>query len=52
MEKYADSTDEPVSAMYDQSFEDMDITVEKWKELVFKEVMNFTPHTSTEVQQS
>ncbi|XP_037910535.1 mitogen-activated protein kinase p38b-like isoform X2 [Hermetia illucens] len=46
MEKYADPTDEPTSAPYDQSFEDMDLPVEQWKELVFKEVVNFTPHTN------
>lgn len=31
LEKYADPTDEPVSPLYDQSFEDMDLAVEKWK---------------------
>lgn len=31
LEKYADPSDEPSSAMYDQSFEDMDLSVEKWK---------------------
>lgn len=29
--QYADPTDEPVSAPYDQSFEDMDLSVDKWK---------------------
>jgi p38 MAP kinase len=29
--QYADPSDEPVSAPYDQSFEDMDLSVEKWK---------------------
>lgn len=29
--QYADPTDEPVSAPYDQSFEDMDLPVDKWK---------------------
>lgn len=29
--QYADPTDEPVSLPYDQSFEDMDLPVEKWK---------------------
>lgn len=28
---YADLTDEPVSPPYDQSFEDMELPVEKWK---------------------
>lgn len=43
LEKYADPTDEPTSSLYDQSFEDMDLPVEKWKELVFQEVVNFVP---------
>lgn len=43
LEKYADPTDEPTSSLYDQSFEDMDLPVEKWKELVFQEVINFVP---------
>ncbi|XP_043496762.1 mitogen-activated protein kinase p38b-like isoform X1 [Polistes fuscatus] len=43
--QYADPTDEPVSLPYDQSFEDMDLPVEKWKELVYLEVINFVPQT-------
>jgi len=43
LEKYSDPSDEPTSAVYDQSFEDMDLPVEKWKELVFNEVTNFVP---------
>uniref|UniRef100_A0A182MXD3 mitogen-activated protein kinase n=1 Tax=Anopheles dirus TaxID=7168 RepID=A0A182MXD3_9DIPT len=43
LEKYADPSDEPTSSLYDQSFEDMDLPVERWKELVFKEVLNFVP---------
>lgn len=31
LSKYADPTDEPSSVPYDQSFEDMDLPVEKWK---------------------
>lgn len=31
LEKYADPNDEPTSALYDQSFEDMDLPVEQWK---------------------
>ncbi|XP_045485189.1 mitogen-activated protein kinase p38b isoform X2 [Pieris rapae] len=42
--QYADPSDEPVSAPYDQSFEDMDLPVEKWKELVWNEVVEFKPH--------
>ncbi|XP_031789330.1 p38 map kinase isoform X1 [Nasonia vitripennis] len=41
--QYADPTDEPVSLPYDQSFEDMELPVEKWKELVYHEVVNFVP---------
>lgn len=29
--QYADPTDEPISPQYDQSFEDIDMSVEKWK---------------------
>lgn len=29
--QYADPLDEPISAPYDQSFEDMELPVEKWK---------------------
>jgi p38 MAP kinase len=31
LEKYSDPSDEPTSPLYDQSFEDMDLTTEKWK---------------------
>lgn len=31
LEKYSDPTDEPTSLPYDQSFEDMDLDVDKWK---------------------
>lgn len=41
--QYADPSDEPDSEPYDQSFEDMDLQTEKWKELVYKEVSDFTP---------
>ncbi|EEB15811.1 mitogen-activated protein kinase ERK-A, putative [Pediculus humanus corporis] len=43
LSQYADPSDEPVSAPYDQSFEDMELPVEKWKELVYKEVCTFQP---------
>jgi p38 MAP kinase len=29
--QYSDPTDEPESAPYDQSFEDMELPVDKWK---------------------
>ena len=31
--QYADPSDEPVSLPYDQTFEDFDLPVEKWKGL-------------------
>lgn len=43
LSQYADPSDEPVSAQYDQSFEDMELPVEKWKELVYLETVNFEP---------
>lgn len=43
LSQYADLTDEPVSLPYDQSFEDMDLLVEKWKELIYHEVITFKP---------
>lgn len=41
--QYADPSDEPDSEPYDQSFEDMELPTEKWKELVYEEVINFQP---------
>lgn len=46
MEKYSEPSDEQTSPLYDQSFEDMDLPVEKWKELIFKEVLTFKPPPS------
>lgn len=46
MQKYAEPSDESTSPLYDQSFEDMNLTLEKWKELVYKEVLNFKPPAS------
>ncbi|KAJ1530492.1 hypothetical protein ONE63_005390 [Megalurothrips usitatus] len=45
LEQYADPSDEPTSASYDQSFEDMEIPVEKWRELVYEEVTSFVPQS-------
>jgi len=47
--QYADPTDEPVSLPYDQSFEDMDLPVEKWKGnalilISYFEVLRHTKH--------
>merc|ERR1712223_1224128 len=39
--QYADPTDEPVSLPYDQTFEDFELPVEKWKENVWEELQNF-----------
>lgn len=44
--QYADPLDEPDSAPYDQSFEDMELPVEKWKGnllLQVKRIINNTP---------
>lgn len=46
--QYADPTDEPNSPPYDQSFEDMELNVEKWKELVWEEVVSYVPSTQSE----
>jgi len=41
--QYADPSDEPISLAYDQTFEDFDLTVDQWKEYVWREVKNFKP---------
>ncbi|XP_023230436.1 mitogen-activated protein kinase 14-like isoform X2 [Centruroides vittatus] len=41
--QYADPNDEPVAEPYDQSFEDRDLSVAEWKQLVYEEVMTFRP---------
>ncbi|XP_017014695.1 mitogen-activated protein kinase p38b [Drosophila takahashii] len=43
MEKYHDPTDEQTAALYDQSFEENELPVEKWREMVFSEVTAFKP---------
>ncbi|KAL0278827.1 UNVERIFIED_CONTAM: hypothetical protein PYX00_000522 [Menopon gallinae] len=50
--QYADPSDEPTSAPYDQSFEDMDLPVENWKKLVYHEVCTFTPQQCATQQQA
>merc|ERR1719400_2768695 len=40
---YSDPQDEPNSTPYDQTFEDLDLSVEQWKEYVWNEVQNFKP---------
>lgn len=41
--QYADPNDEPTAEPYDQSFEDRDLSVAEWKQLVYEEVMAFRP---------
>jgi len=40
---YSDPQDEPNSQPYDQTFEDLDLSVEQWKEYVWNEIQNFRP---------
>lgn len=39
--QFADPTDEPISAPFDQSSEDMELAVERWRTLVLEEVASF-----------
>ncbi|XP_013792557.1 mitogen-activated protein kinase 14B-like isoform X1 [Limulus polyphemus] len=39
--QYADPTDEPTAEPYDESFEEKELSVEKWKSLVYEEVQEF-----------
>jgi len=39
--EYADPSDEPTSAMYDQTFEDFDLSICEWKDKVWNEINNF-----------
>jgi len=41
--QYADPTDEPNSAPYDQTFEDYDLQVSEWKANMWKEITGFVP---------
>ncbi|XP_065166212.1 mitogen-activated protein kinase p38b-like isoform X2 [Atheta coriaria] len=43
LEQYADPRDEPVSAPYDQTIENQDHPVEKWRDLVMEEIRTFIP---------
>jgi len=40
---YADTSDEPSSAPYDQTWEEYDIPVDKWKANIWEEMSNFSP---------
>lgn len=46
LEKYSDPSDEPESLPYDQSFEDMELTTEKWKGRRFGESYEWNIFTS------
>uniref|UniRef100_A0A0B7BX34 mitogen-activated protein kinase n=1 Tax=Arion vulgaris TaxID=1028688 RepID=A0A0B7BX34_9EUPU len=43
LKQYADPNDEPTSERYDQSFEDLELTICEWKRQVWDELENFTP---------
>lgn len=43
LSQYADPTDEPTAEPYDQSFEDMELTIPEWKVKVYEEVVNYKP---------
>ncbi|CAG0881741.1 unnamed protein product [Darwinula stevensoni] len=43
LSQYADPSDEPTSEPYDQSYEDMDLPVQQWKDYVYQEVLSFVP---------
>lgn len=43
LKQYSDPSDEPISAPFDQSFEDRDVDIQVWKELIFQEVITFQP---------
>ncbi|XP_044743520.1 mitogen-activated protein kinase p38b-like isoform X1 [Chrysoperla carnea] len=48
--QYSDPSDEPESALYDQTFEDYDLPVDKWRELVYEEVTSFVPPVSNQLE--
>ncbi|KAG8226517.1 hypothetical protein J437_LFUL006907 [Ladona fulva] len=50
LKQYSDPSDEPISAPYDQSFEDMNLPVDKWRDLVYEEVVNFVPQVLPQAQ--
>jgi p38 MAP kinase len=43
LKQYSDPSDEPVSLPYDQSFEEKEFDIAKWKQLILHEVLNFVP---------
>ncbi|XP_020382766.1 mitogen-activated protein kinase 12 isoform X1 [Rhincodon typus] len=44
-EQYRDPEEETVAMPYDDSFDNMDCTIEEWKRHTYKEVINFKPST-------
>ena len=48
LQQYADPSDEPVSKPYDQSFEQKELKVEEWKNLIYEEVTTFHPPQVTD----
>ncbi|GFO29170.1 mitogen-activated protein kinase [Plakobranchus ocellatus] len=44
LKQYADPSDEPVAEKYDQSFEDLELDINQWKELVFNELEKYQHH--------
>ena len=49
--QYADASDEPSSAPYDQTFEDYDLQVQEWKANVWNEITNFVACVSAATDQ-
>jgi len=41
LKQYADPSDEPTSDPYDQSFEEKDLDIQSWKDLIYKETTGF-----------
>jgi len=52
LQAYADPSDEPDSAPYDQSFEDIDLETNKWKDLVYQEIQAFKPKPGVLAEQT
>ncbi|XP_022374920.1 mitogen-activated protein kinase 12 isoform X2 [Enhydra lutris kenyoni] len=42
-ESLQDTEDEPTAQKYDESFDDMDHTLDEWKRVTYKEVLSFKP---------
>lgn len=44
LRQYADPTDEPTASSYDQSYEDLDLTIPEWRRYVYDEVISYKPN--------